>query len=162
MVRNERGLTLAELVVGMAVMALVMAAVFGLLSSSIGAQTYGMKQEASFTEARRAMATISDELRYATVTAPAAGATASQISYTTRSGENRTISLGAGADAGTVLIARTGGTERVGKGLIQTLTFARHTSEALVTIDVAAAIQTNVTSAFTLTSQIRYGRVNRY
>ena len=107
------------------------------------------------------LAPVYDGVYDEAVTAPAAGAAAPQISYTTRSGENRSISLGAGTDAGTVLIVRAGGTVRIGKGLIQTLTFTRHPTEALVTIDITATIQTNVTSAMTLSSEIRYGRVNR-
>jgi prepilin-type N-terminal cleavage/methylation domain-containing protein len=64
MIHGQRGFTLTELLVGMAVMALLMAAAFGVLSSSIKAQLYGFSQERGFNDARRVMQTVAGELRY--------------------------------------------------------------------------------------------------
>lgn len=153
---NQDGLTLTELVIGVAVMALIMAAVFGVLSSSIKAQTYGMSQEASFNEVRRAMATISQELRYATgVTLPAGN----EIRYTRDGDATRRIYLGTGADAGTILIVRSSGTEKIGKGLMQPPVFELFVGN-IVKVTVSANIQANgVTSVMTLESRIRYGPI---
>lgn len=162
-VKNERGFTLVELIIGIAIMALIMAAVFGVLSSSVTTQSYGMSQEASFTQARTVMTAIADELRQATVISPAVGSSASTIQYTyhniaANTDENRSISLGGGY----VIIVRAAGSQQLGGGLIQTLTF-NHESAALVKLTVTAASQTGNTGAsLNLESKIRYGPINRY
>lgn len=162
-VKNERGFTLIELIVGMAVLALVGAAVFGVLSSSVTTKNYGMNQEASFTQARTVMGTIADELRYATISSPAVGAAASEIHYTyydiaTDTNESRSISL----SGGNVVIVRVAGSQQLGQGLIQTLTFDRESS-SLVKLTVTAAAQAgNAAAALKLESKIRYGPINRY
>lgn len=153
---NQNGLTLAELVIGMAVMTLIMAAVFGLLSSSVKVQNYGMSQETSFNEARAAMAAISHELRYATgVTLPSAN----EIRYTRDGDTTRRIYAGSGADAGSILIVRSTGTEKFGKGLMQAPVFQLLTDN-MVKITVKTNIPANgVTSVLTLESKVRYGPI---
>jgi prepilin-type N-terminal cleavage/methylation domain-containing protein len=162
-VKNERGFTLVELIIGIAIMALIMAAVFGVLSSSVATKNYGMSQEASFTQARTVMTAVADELRQATITSPAVGSSASDIQYTyynisTAVSESRSISL----SGGYVTITRAAGSQQLGGGLIQTLTFNRE-SASLVKLTVTAATQTGGTGAsLNLESIIRYGPINRY
>lgn len=161
---NQRGFTLVELVIGMAVMALVMAAVFGVLSSSVNVQSFGVNQEASFNQIRSVLNTISEELRYSTVTAPAAGVTANEISYTTRDGETRRIYRGTiGVETNMIVITRPGGNLLLGNGLIQAPTFtcaAAPNDDRIITITLTATSGTGATAAtITLSTNVRTGTI---
>ncbi len=162
-VKNEQGFTIVELVIGIAIMGLIMAAVFGVLSSSVTTRNYGMNQEASFTQARTVMSAVADELRHATISSPAVGTSANAIQYTyhniaANTDENRSISL----SGGYVTIVRASGSQQLGGGLIQTITFNRE-SASLVTLTVTAASQAgNAGASLNLESKIRYGPINRY
>ncbi len=161
---NQRGLTLVELVIGMAVMALVMAAVFGVLSSSVSVQSYGVNQEASFNHVRSVLNAISEELRYSTVTAPAAGVPANEISYTTRDGESRRIYRGTtDAETNLIVITRPAGNLLLGNGLVQAPTFTRAAApndDRIIRITLTATSGTGATAAtITLSTDVRTGSI---
>ena len=142
MIGGQRGFTLMELLVGMAVMALIMAAVFGVLSSSINAQMYGFSQERSFNDARRVMQAASDELRYSTGQTIATGG--SDISYSrpddsTGVFRNGRIQNFAG---GQVQITRGTVSETLGSGQVQ-VNFAYGTQAQQIQVTVTAQVPAN-------------------
>lgn len=118
-IRNQRGFTLVELLVGMAVFSLILAAVFGVLSTSVRAQFFGISQERSHTVARQVMQAVADELRYSTGQAIANGGrtiTYQGVNVTDGAAYNGSIAL---ADNGIVTISRNGAVTRtLGEGLI--------------------------------------------
>ncbi|MDT8901888.1 type II secretion system protein J [Anaeroselena agilis] len=159
--KRERGFTLIELVIGIAIMALVGAAVFGVLSSSLRAYQYGSSDEHSFNQVRSTLSAIATELRYdAEVNAPAAGATDEKISYT-KNGEAHSIELGTALEAGNVVIVTPGDRILYGNGLIQAATFIRDAAEPRrITVTVTAAqITGGVTAAITLTMVVWTGSI---
>ncbi len=161
--KRERGFTLVELTVGVAVMALIGAAIFSVLSSSLRAYQFGSNDERAFAEARAALSAIAEELRYqADVTGPAAGtADAAQISYI-RDGEAHSIILGAGAEAGNLVIVTPGGRQLVGGGLIRAATFSRDgTHPQRITVRVTAGQNPAVaaSAAITLDMVVWFGTI---
>lgn len=159
---NESGFTLLELIVGIALMTLLMTGIFAILSSSLKVQQYGFMQQSNYTEIRRAMNTISEELRNSTVTFPPAdGTLSSRINFTNSSG-NGAILLGSGEDANIIIIVRSTGTERIGKGQVQSLNFSRgsFTGGDVITIDISMRTQTNnVSSTISLRSAVWTGKI---
>lgn len=113
---NQDGFTLTELVVGMAIMSIIMAAIWGIFSISLRSQQYGFSQERVYNEGRRAINAITEELRYATVTTP----TNSQISYT-QGGENRTLSFD--ADAHSITLLTPTATTSYALGMVESVSF---------------------------------------
>ncbi len=115
---NNKGLTLVELIVGMAIMSLIMAGIFGIFSVSIKSYLYSMDESQHVQDSRNVLNQICDELRYATnITSPSftsgTKTTGNRIDFTTsiHSGtENRSIYIGTGDDANTVLIDHGDGT----------------------------------------------------
>lgn len=159
--KNERGLTLVELVIGMAVMALVGAAIFGVLSSSLRAYQYGANDERAFAQARTALSNVAAELRYdALVTSPAAGETATQISYS-KNGEARSISLGTGVETGYLVFETPAGRRLVGDGLIKNAAFTTNeTNNRRIDITVTAAQNTGGAAAsLTMTMSVYLGSI---
>lgn len=63
--KSNIGLTLIEVIVGMAVTSVIMVGVVGLLGASVHAYRYNMAQGTGIQEARTALNKIADELRYA-------------------------------------------------------------------------------------------------
>lgn len=125
---NEGGFTLLELMIGIALMTLITTAIFGVFSSSLKVREYSTSRQVPINQARMAMNAISTELRRSDNVSlnpnPPGG-----IIYTNWQGDVRTIYLGSGADAGTVIIARITGAQivvitRVGNKQIQDLVFA--------------------------------------
>lgn len=143
MLRAQQGFTLTELIIGMAVMALIMAAVFGILSSSIQAQVYGFSQERSYSEARRVMQAASDELRYSTNQVIAAGN--GDITYlrpNDTDGNVRTGRIQNIAGTGQVQITRGDVDEVLGAGLVQ-VGFAQGALAQQVQVTVTALVSAN-------------------
>lgn len=66
-VRNKKGFTLVELLAGMVIMALVMAGVFSIFNSSLKAFQYSQKRMYEVEQARKALLTLTDDLRKATL-----------------------------------------------------------------------------------------------
>lgn len=157
--KREQGFTLIELVIGIAIMSLVGAAIFGVLSSSLRAYQYGANDERTFNQARAVMTAVATELRYdATVNTPAIGVIAEQIGYT-KNGEVRSIELGAALEAGNVVIVTPGGRQLFGGGLVQSATFTRDSDRRITATVTAAQNDGGVTAAITLTMVIWTGAI---
>ena len=106
---NKNGFSLVELMVAVAVTGLLMAGIFGVLSTSILSFQNTADQGANVQLARGVLNEISNELRNATaVSMPAApvsvAVTASTLNYVAADASNKQITMGTGADANNVLI----------------------------------------------------------
>lgn len=114
-IANQKGFTLTELVVGMAVMTIIMAAIFGVFSVSLKTYQYGFGQERVYNEGRKTLNAITNELRLATVTTSAP----TQISYTTQSGVSKNITYN--AITKTITLNAT----NYGQGMVDSVNFQR-------------------------------------
>ena len=76
---STRGFTLVELLIGMAILSILMAGMFGVLSTSLSSFRYLYTQNRNVEDARQAINILADELRYAKgiTTGPANGETLS-------------------------------------------------------------------------------------
>lgn len=93
--RNDAGFTLMTLIIGMALMALVMAGVLSVLVSSLNAHNYVMGANNNIAQARQALTTMVNEIRFAkSVTRPAAAATS--LAYVDSEGNNCMLSYNSG------------------------------------------------------------------
>ena len=123
---NKNGFSLVELMVAVAVTGLLMAGIFGVLSTSILSFQNTADQGANVQLARGVLNEISNELRNATaVSMPAvpvsAAVTESTLNYVASDASNRQITMGTGVDANNVLIKNldTGTAVSYGQGRVK-------------------------------------------
>ena len=123
---NKNGFSLVELMVAVAVIGLLMAGIFGVLSTSILSFQNTADQGANVQLARGVLNAISNELRNATaVSMPAvpvsAAVTESTLNYVASDASNRQITMGTGVDANNVLIKNldTGTSVSYGQGRVK-------------------------------------------
>lgn len=146
--RNQRGFTLVELIAGMAVLAIILAAVFSVLSSSARAQLFGVSQERSHTVARQVMQAVSDELRYSTNQARTGGG--SGLTYSRVNPADGTSYSGSIALAGgNVTITRGAVAQTLGDGLVTAQNFAVGMSSKQYTYTVTVSSQSGGVGATT-------------
>ena len=119
---NHRGFSLVELLIGIAILAIIMAAVFGVLSASVTSQQYNFDEGANIQDARVTLNEVSNQLRNAT---SLSNTLAHSLTYRVLNDtSDRTIALGSGTDAGYVLITDSAGvTKKYGSGRIVSLDF---------------------------------------
>ena len=126
-INNQAGFTLIELVIGMAILTIIMAAILGVMPASFNAQQYNFEEGANIQDIRVVLNGISDELCNATeVSSPAPGGSANAISYQQDGDDGyRTITLGTtGSDKGYVLFTAPGSADRkLGSGRITSINF---------------------------------------
>lgn len=150
-VKKEQGFSLIELLIGVALIGIIMAAVFGVLSASLRSQQYNFDEAGNTQDERIIIMSISNELRNAVqIISPATGS-APAISYMKSGDLNaRTISLGTGTDANTVVFTDPGGAivQRLGTGRTQLLTFTRDATAnpRKITIDLTVRNSSNANS----------------
>jgi len=118
-IASQKGFTLTELVVGMAIMTTIMAAIGGVFSVSLKTYQYGFSQERVYNEGRKTINTITTELRYATVTSPIANDTTAypQITYTDKFGLSKNIT----SSTNTITLNST----NYAQGMVQSVSFQR-------------------------------------
>ena len=135
LLRQQTGMSLPELLVAVAVVGLIMAGVFGVLSTSIQSFQHTADQGANVQLARNALNEISNELRNATlVSSPVftsgTDAAATAVDYTYPDTQiparpNRRITMGAGPDANSIVVVNRDDNSvirRFGQGRIQSAT----------------------------------------
>lgn len=146
---NRSGFSLTELLVAVAVTALLLAATFGVLASSIMSFQNTADQGANVQISRDAMNRISNEIRNATaIQNPAftsgTATTGNVLNYTSpdTASPNRRITLGTGADAKNVMIVNRDTSAviaRIGQGRVKpaSLTFSRSgADQRVITVDL--------------------------
>jgi prepilin-type N-terminal cleavage/methylation domain-containing protein len=121
---NQQGFTIVELLVGMAIFTIIMAAVLSVLSTSIKSQQYNFDQGANIQDARAILNKASEELRNVTfISSPEVNQQANAITY--RKSDDTidcSIALGTGADVGYILFTNTAGVvQRLGAGRVSSI-----------------------------------------
>lgn len=155
-ITGQRGFTLTELVIGMAVMTIILAAIFGILSSSIRTQQYGFGQERSYTELRQVMQALSDGLRYSTN--HVIDNTNKQITFSSPNQAGVIEAWTIGLNNGSIQVTHGTVNQQLGDGLIQNLSFNQNGTR--ITFTVTALVQGgSLNSTMTMTSDVWTGRI---
>lgn len=131
MLQNKRrGFSLAELLIGMAILALVLAPIAMNFQFTTKVYQYNMSQGRNIMSTRDAVNALSDELRYATAVSVDAGKTVTlpgtSITYTVNSA-SRTIFAAAGSPTTLTVNGKT-----LSIGNLQSVTFARDASNGKI------------------------------
>lgn len=128
----QKGVSIFELLMGIAILGLVMSGIFTVLSGSLKAQQFNFDAAANTQDQLQILNSIGAELKNATsIDSPVPGTTSSTILYQ-KSGDinNRAISLGKGSNANTVIFTDDKGkiTNNYGINRTQRLEFKRDSS----------------------------------
>ena len=121
---DQQGFSLVELLIGIAILAIIMAAVFGVLSASVKSHQYNFDAGANIQDTRVILNESSNQLRNAiAISAPNVNVHADSITFVTSldPSHNRTIALGKDANAGYVLFTDSTGTRKLGSGRVASL-----------------------------------------
>lgn len=123
---NERGFTLVELIIGIAIISIVLAGVLGVLESSVKTNQYVTQQTINTQDSRNVLNSIVDEIRLAnSISKPALGASDNILVYTVGS-ETRKIYVGTDTAANTVVIEKDGAiNQRLALKNAQSMKFTR-------------------------------------
>lgn len=108
---RNNGFTLVELLIGMAMMAVLMAAIAGVLSSSMNSFSYSMSKAHSLQPARTAINQIGDSVRYtaAAISNPALGSSGNELDFTDSTSNSYRIYVpSTGSNANTIIITKNG------------------------------------------------------
>ncbi|MDR3561220.1 MAG: prepilin-type N-terminal cleavage/methylation domain-containing protein [Negativicutes bacterium] len=144
---RQSGFTLVELILGMAIMGVLMAGTFSVLSSSLLTQGSGFAQERVYDEGRNAVNAITKELRYATV----GTISGSTITYTRQSS--------GGLVSGTISLSsqtlNVNGTTYA-PNMVQSLAFAQNGSRITCTLQLQSS-NAGVTRTMPWTADIMTG-----
>jgi len=125
----QQGFTIIELLIGMAIMTIIMGAMYGVFVSSSKSQQFNFDATANTQDGRQIIMNISNEVKNATqISSPLAGSVTTTMNYQKNNVlSNWTISLGTGIHANTIIITDPAGniTQRMGIGRTQSLQFIR-------------------------------------
>ncbi|MDR3559861.1 MAG: prepilin-type N-terminal cleavage/methylation domain-containing protein [Negativicutes bacterium] len=119
--KNQIGFSLVELLAGMAIMGILMAGIFGVLSSSLLTQRSGVSQERVYDEGRRTVNAIINELRYSKNVTFTGGS--SLVTYTTTGGTTYTITGTTAASTSGVVFTNGNKTYAQEQGMTSSLVF---------------------------------------
>ena len=146
--KSQRGFTLPELLIGMILLIIILAAILGVMPASFKAQMYNFEEGANIQDTRVVLNTISYELCNATqITLPGVGGSENSITYRQEGDSmNRTISLGTTSEKGYVLIAAPDGSvKKIGSGRIKSVSFLHKyvsdASESPCKRDISVSVQ---------------------
>lgn len=138
LLNKRRGFSLAELLAGMAILALVLAPIAMNFQFTTKVYQYNMSQGRNIMSTRDAVNALSDELRYATavsvdlgktVTLPDASSTS--ITYTVKDKDNKEVSRTISAAAGSPTTLTVNG-KLLSINNLQSVTFARDASNGKI------------------------------
>ncbi len=138
--RNNAGFSLAELMVAVAVTGLLMAGVFGILSTSIMSFQNTADQGANMQLARNALTEITNELRNATdITVTATNP--ANLTYTVNSQPHQIL-----LNAQSISIIKNGVATSIGEGRINSLQIVRDATNTRI-FTVSIVVQSSATGA---------------
>lgn len=144
---NNRGFTLAELLVGMAILLLIMAGLSGVLSTGIMSMQHNLSLGRISAPARHAVNAIEDSLRYnaVAITLPAVGGSGSQLTFSDSSSVEYTISRN--STSRSIVFTKAGIVEStLASGLVESLVFERGTDKREITIKATFNDKSNANS----------------
>jgi len=133
--KNQKGFTLAELLVGTVIMAILMGGVFNVLSSSMKTYQYSQKRTYESQQARKAFLILTDDIRKATAITPDKGNTVTitpdngQIITYTVDSTSYTVQFGAGTQANTLME----NTQPLTTNIVQSFSIVRDGSDGRIT-----------------------------
>lgn len=132
---NQKGTTVAELLIGMAILVIVLVCFYQVLNSMERAQQYTFEEAANLEEERIILNNISSEIRNTTeIALPEVGNTATTLQYKKSGDTNyRTIAIGQNDDANTVVFMDSNGSPvlRCGRGRSKQLSFIRNSAQSV-------------------------------
>ncbi|QDR80255.1 PilW family protein [Sporomusa termitida] len=135
---NDRGFTLVELLVGMAIMLIILAPIFGTLTTTIKTFQINMAQQRNISSEREIFNALSNEIRYAT---NVTRVSSTEIEFTVDN-RNCRIFIGTGDNANALMVERidTDGnttTKNLTSAVIKNITFESVANKTLtVSIEV--------------------------
>ena len=135
--RNNRGISLVELLVGMAVVGLIMAGMVGILTSGLKSTRHNTSMGRIMAPGRNAVNNIADGIRFTAtaITAPAVNATGGQLTY---SDGTSTYVVQRNSSARSIVVTKNGVVQTpspLAVGIVESLTFTRGSDKRDITIE---------------------------
>ncbi len=144
---NNRGLSLVELLIGMAIMVLILAGLAAVLSTGLQNMQFNLSMGTALAPGRNAVNVITDRLRYnaTTISYPAAGE-ASKL-YLTYSDGTDEYMIVRNSSTKAIVITKNGAADptnpTMAAGLVTALTFTRGADLREITVEVTLKDPTN-------------------
>lgn len=162
---REKGFTLVELLIGMAIMTIVMAGVFGVIYSSVKSYNYSWEQGSNIQDAQGVLTLVSNEIRNATsISRPVFSAnqitSGSRIDYqvvVNSVTEQHSIYVGSNSDINTIILSVDGTVKKkLALNRVEQIKFTRDgINKGRVTINLTVQNQANsATPIFQITNTV--------
>ena len=127
----QAGVSLVEVLIGIALLAVMLAAVAGVLKTGIMSSKFNLALGNILAPARHAANRLSDHLRIepVSVTSPVAGGSVTQMTYTDAPENGNTYAIYCDSATRAIVITKNGSvTETLAAGVVQSITFLRDTA----------------------------------
>ncbi|MEN6412384.1 MAG: prepilin-type N-terminal cleavage/methylation domain-containing protein [Veillonellales bacterium] len=129
---NSKGFTLVEIVIGMAIMCIIAAAAFSILSTGVKAYQYDAAQSHIIGQAGPTMSILVDKIRYAnSISSLNVGDSTQTLSFVDSSNNVCKITKGTDADINTIIFTEGTSTQKMAIGIVKSITFNRKTIHQL-------------------------------
>jgi Tfp pilus assembly protein FimT len=128
--KRQAGVSLVELLIGVALLAVMLVAVAGVLKTGIMSSKFNLSLGNILAPARHAANRLSDHLRIepVSVTSPVAGGNVTQMTYTDAPENGNTYAIYCDSATRAIVIMKNGSvTETLAAGIVQSITFLRDT-----------------------------------
>ena len=137
MASNNRGVSLVELLVGIAVIGLIMAGMVGILTSGLQSTRHNLSMGRIMAPGRTAVNSIADGIRFTatSITAPAVNASGGQLTY---SDGTSSYVVQRNSTARSIVVTKDGVVQPpspLAIGIVESLTFTRGTDKRDITIE---------------------------
>ena len=137
MASNNRGVSLVELLVGIAVIGLIMAGMVGILTSGLKSTRHNTSLGRIMAPGRNAVNEIADKVRFTatSISAPAINASGGQLTY---SDGTSTYVVQRNSSAKSIVVTKDGVVQPpspLAGGIVESLTFTRGTDKRDITIE---------------------------
>jgi prepilin-type N-terminal cleavage/methylation domain-containing protein len=133
--KKQNGFSLVELLIGMVILVMLLAAMAGVVSVGFKSSQFNLSMGHILAPGRNALNAISDSLRYdpVTITLPLTGASGSQFNYTDSTSNTYTITRNSSTRS--IIMAKNGiTTSTLAAGLVDSITFTRDSSDVRTVI----------------------------